>query len=107
VNETLESGPATLVTASPSRRFSSSSLSGPPHAAAFRPHVRDWPDTASSWPSPPRSAGRVRSPPRKESAHSMRGHAFARDVRVLDPDGQLLRQLTLDPSRDYQRQLAW
>jgi len=29
-----------------------------------------------------------------------------RDVRVLDPDGQLLRQLTLDPSRDYQRQSA-
>ena len=29
-----------------------------------------------------------------------------RDVRVLDPEGQLLRQLTLDPSRDYQRQSA-
>ena len=29
-----------------------------------------------------------------------------REVRVLDPQGQLLRQLTLDPSRDYQRQSA-
>jgi transposase InsO family protein len=29
-----------------------------------------------------------------------------RDVRVLDPEGQLLRQLTLDPSHDYQRQSA-
>jgi transposase InsO family protein len=29
-----------------------------------------------------------------------------RDVRVLDPEGQLLRQLTLDPSRNYQRQSA-
>ena len=29
-----------------------------------------------------------------------------RDVRVVDPEGQLLRQLTFDPSRDYQRQSA-
>jgi len=29
-----------------------------------------------------------------------------RDVRVLTPDGELLRQLTLDPTRDYQRQSA-
>ncbi len=29
-----------------------------------------------------------------------------RDVRVLDPEGRLLRQLTLDPSHDYQRQSA-
>jgi transposase InsO family protein len=27
-----------------------------------------------------------------------------RDIRVLTPDGELLRHLTLDPSRDYQRQ---
>src|SRR5205807_1889212 len=27
-----------------------------------------------------------------------------RDIRVLSPDGELLRHLTLDPSRDYQRQ---
>ena len=27
-----------------------------------------------------------------------------RDIRVLSSDGQLLRQLTLDPSRDYQPQ---
>jgi hypothetical protein len=26
------------------------------------------------------------------------------DVRVLTEDGELLRELTLDPSRDYQRQ---
>jgi hypothetical protein len=26
------------------------------------------------------------------------------DVRVLTQDGELLRHLTLDPSRDYQRQ---
>jgi hypothetical protein len=25
-----------------------------------------------------------------------------RDIRVLSEDGQLLRQLTLDPSKDYQ-----
>ena len=25
------------------------------------------------------------------------------DVRVLTEDGELLRELTLDPSRDYQR----
>jgi len=29
-----------------------------------------------------------------------------RDVRVLTPEGELLRQLTLDPTRDYQRQSA-
>ena len=29
-----------------------------------------------------------------------------RDVRVLSPEGELLRHLTLDPSRDYQRQTA-
>jgi transposase InsO family protein len=29
-----------------------------------------------------------------------------RDVRVVTPEGELLRQLTLDPSRDYQRQSA-
>lgn len=29
-----------------------------------------------------------------------------RDVRVLTPEGALLRQLTLDPTRDYQRQSA-
>jgi hypothetical protein len=28
------------------------------------------------------------------------------DVRVLTEDGQLLRALTLDPSRDYQPQAA-
>jgi hypothetical protein len=27
-----------------------------------------------------------------------------RDIRVLSQDGELLRQLTLDPSRDYQPQ---
>jgi hypothetical protein len=26
-----------------------------------------------------------------------------RDVRVIDSNGELLRELTLDPSRDYQR----
>jgi hypothetical protein len=26
------------------------------------------------------------------------------DVRVLTEDGELLRELTLDPNRDYQRQ---
>jgi hypothetical protein len=26
------------------------------------------------------------------------------DIRVIDADGQLLRQLKLDPSRDYQPQ---
>lgn len=26
------------------------------------------------------------------------------DIRVLDEDGELLRHLTLDPTRDYQRQ---
>jgi hypothetical protein len=29
-----------------------------------------------------------------------------RDVRVLSEDGELLRQLVLDPSRGYQRQSA-
>jgi hypothetical protein len=29
------------------------------------------------------------------------------DVRVLNEDGELLRQLTLDPSLDYQRQRPW
>jgi hypothetical protein len=41
-----------------------------------------------------------------------RGHAGTRvmvlvadlDVRVLTEDGALLRELTLDPTRDYQRQ---
>ena len=28
------------------------------------------------------------------------------DVRVLTEDGELLRELTLDPSRDYQRQIG-
>jgi len=28
------------------------------------------------------------------------------DVRVLNQDGELLRDLTLDPTRDYQRRLA-
>lgn len=29
-----------------------------------------------------------------------------RDVRIVTQDGELLRQLVLDPSRDYQRQSA-
>ena len=29
-----------------------------------------------------------------------------RDIRVITPDGELLRQLTLDPTRDYQPQSA-
>ena len=29
-----------------------------------------------------------------------------RDVKVLSVDGELLRQLTLDPSRDYPRHLT-
>ena len=29
-----------------------------------------------------------------------------REVRIVDADGELLRQLTLDPTRDYQRQSA-
>jgi len=29
-----------------------------------------------------------------------------REVRIVDADGQLLRELTLDPTRDYQRQSA-
>jgi hypothetical protein len=27
-----------------------------------------------------------------------------RDIRILDDNGELIRQLTLDPSRDYQPQ---
>ena len=27
-----------------------------------------------------------------------------RDIRVITPDGELLRHLTLDPTRDYQPQ---
>ena len=31
-----------------------------------------------------------------------------RDVRVITPNGELLRHLTLDPARDYQPQtLGW
>jgi hypothetical protein len=30
-----------------------------------------------------------------------------RDVRIVDADGGLLRELVLDPTRDYQRQSAW
>ncbi len=31
-----------------------------------------------------------------------------RDIRVVTPDGELLRHLTLDPTRDYQPQtLGW
>jgi hypothetical protein len=29
-----------------------------------------------------------------------------RDVRIVTEDGELLRQLVLDPTRDYQRQSA-
>ena len=29
-----------------------------------------------------------------------------RDVRIVDADGELLRELVLDPTRDYQRQSA-
>jgi len=29
-----------------------------------------------------------------------------RDIRIVDADGELLRELTLDPTRDYQRQSA-
>lgn len=29
-----------------------------------------------------------------------------REVRIVTEDGELLRQLTLDPTRDYQRQSA-
>ena len=31
-----------------------------------------------------------------------------RDIRIITPDGELLRHLTLDPTRDYQPQtLGW
>ena len=31
-----------------------------------------------------------------------------RDIRIINPDGELLRHLTLDPTRDYQPQtLGW
>jgi hypothetical protein len=29
-----------------------------------------------------------------------------RDIRIVDGDGELLRELVLDPTRDYQRQSA-
>ena len=29
-----------------------------------------------------------------------------RDIRIVDADGELLRALVLDPTRDYQRQSA-
>jgi hypothetical protein len=31
-----------------------------------------------------------------------RAHLADRDVRVVSEDGGLIRQLTIDPSRDYQ-----
>ena len=40
---------------------------------------------------------------RAHKGRSVRLLVADRDVRVIDTNGELIRELTLDPSRDYQR----
>ena len=54
--------------------------------------------------SPPRSSVTARL--RRCSPREVVMLIADRDIRVITPDGELLRQLTLEPTRDYQPQSA-
>jgi hypothetical protein len=71
-----------------------------PEACSDPLRTRDWHQMA------PVSRGGITSvwAPSRDNANVL--VVADRDTRIVDADGELLRELVLDPTRDYQRQSA-